>query len=262
MTPTIIARSRRSLVAATLVCAALAVGYTACSDATSPQPSMVLGPTASLAGGTGHSYVALDAAGTPTEVGVTFSENALATLPAGTAMVDYTFELPPEAGGLPYTHVVIGWNPMGHVPPAYMVPHFDVHFYQITKAQRATIVPTDPEFNAKLAARPAEALVPPNYILTPGGVPNMGAHWADATAPELNGQPFTSTFIYGSYDGAFIFAEPMIAKSYLETHPALTAAIKVPAQYATPGRYPTSYSVSYDATAKEYRVALGGFVQR
>ena len=143
-----------------------------------------------------------------------------------------------------------------------MVPHFDVHFYQISKAQRATIALTDPQFNAKLAARPADAFVPPSYILTPGGVPNMGAHCADATAPELNGQPFTSTFIYGSYDAAFIFVEPMIAKSYLETHPTFTSAIKVPAQYATRGLYPTSYSVSYNATAKEFRVALEGFVQR
>ena len=37
---------------------------------------------------------------------------------------------------------------------------------------------------------------------------------------QRKGEPFTKTFIYGSYDGTFIFGEPMVAKAYLETKPA------------------------------------------
>jgi hypothetical protein len=254
--------TRRSLSLLIVLFASLSIGYSACSDSTAPQAAIAVGPTAAIAGGTGHTYVSLDAAGQPTEVGVRFSESVLSTLPAGTAMVDYTFALPPEAKRTPYDHVVIGWNPMGHPPAVYQAPHFDVHFYQITPAARDLIVPSDPQFNAKLAAQPATALVPASYVLTPGGVPRMGAHWTDTTSPEQNGQLFTSTFIYGSYDGAFIFAEPMIATSFLATHPTVAAPLKLPARYATPGNYPTSYSITYDATTKEYQVALGGFVAR
>ena len=261
MTATRHTRTRPSVLLVGL-CAGLAIGYSACSDSTSPQETTVAGATVAIAGGTGHTYVTLDAAGKPTEVGVRFSDNVLSTLPSGTAMVDYTFPLPAEAKVTPYDHVVIGWNPVGHPPAVYQAAHFDVHFYQITSAARDLIVPSDPQFNAKLAAQPASTLIPPSYVLTPGGVPRMGAHWTDTTSPEQNGQPFTSTFIYGSYDGAFIFAEPMIATSFLATHPTFTAALKVPARYATPGNYPTSYSITYDATAKEYRVALLGFVAR
>jgi len=55
----------------------------------------------------------------------------------------------------------------------------------------------------------------------------------------------------------------MVTKAFLETKPAtLVVPIKLPAQYATTGYHPTSYTVSYDATTKEYRVALSGLIRR
>lgn len=178
-------------------------------------------------------------------------------------MVDYTFALPAEAAAhTPYTHVVVGWNPSGHPPTQYLTPHLDVHFYQITPAARDLIVPSDPQFTAKLASQPAAALIPAHYVMTPGGVPRMGAHWSDTTAPEASGQPFTSTFIYGSYDGAFIFAEPMIATAYLQTVSNVTLPIGLPQRYATPGNYPTAYKLAHDTASNEYQVSLEGFVAR
>jgi hypothetical protein len=36
----------------------------------------------------------------------------------------------------------LDWNPRGHIPDGvYTVPHFDVHFYLITREQREEIVP-------------------------------------------------------------------------------------------------------------------------
>jgi hypothetical protein len=91
----------------------------------------------------------------------------------------------------------------------------------------------------------------------------MGLHWADPSGPEFNGQAFGKTFIYGSYDGKFIFAEPMLTKAYLESKPAAIATpVKLPAQYAVSGYQPTSYTVSYDAAAKEYRISLTGLALR
>ena len=46
----------------------------------------------------------------------------------------------------------------------------------------------------------------------------MGVHWID---PEVAGvrraRQFTQTFIYGSWNGRLIFAEPMITKALLES---------------------------------------------
>ena len=46
-------------------------------------------------------------------------------------------------------------------------------------------------------------------------------------------------------------------------HPAnVTRNIPQPAQWAKSGSYPTTYSVNYDASAKEFRVTLGGLTKR
>jgi hypothetical protein len=100
----------------------------------------------------------------------------------------------------------------------------------------------------------------------------MGVHWMDVRSPELQGlaghpenaKPFTKTFLYGSWDGKFIFDEPMITRAYLmakhdATDPAVSdERIPVPtaAHYAPAGSYPSAYRLTYDAKAKKYRIAL------
>jgi hypothetical protein len=37
------------------------------------------------------------------------------------------------------------------------------------------------------------------------GIPKMGKHWIDVTSPELSGQKFSQTFLFGSYDSKVIF---------------------------------------------------------
>jgi len=250
--------SRRRSSALALSMLALMV-LAACSDSTRADERTTYGPDVALGNGTAHTWVTLDASGTPTALGLAFTESALTGLP--TMMSGVRLHFPEEGKLTPFDHAEIDWNPDGHEPQPYMVPHFDFHFYQITEAQQDAITPADPDFDAKMAKAPAAEFVPAGYIQTPGGVPQMGAHWVDPTSPELNGQPFTSTFIYGSYDGAFTFMEPMAAVSYLQSKPDTTMAVKLPSHYATPGAYPTTYGVSFDAGAKEYRITLGGLVQ-
>jgi hypothetical protein len=183
------------------------------------------------------------------ELGVALTEAALTSLPNDAA--EYVFLLPAQAGATPFKHAAINWAPQGHPPPMiYTVPHFDFHFYTITQAARDAILLGDSALAAKMARQPADVYVPAGYV-TGMSAAQMGMHWNDPTAPERHGEPFTATFIYGSYDGAFIFAEPMISKAYLETKPAAVAVpIKLPVQYATTGCHPTSYTVSYDAAQR------------
>jgi uncharacterized protein len=254
-------RSRR-YIAAGLTTIAGGVYVLACTDSTSPsQADTFFGPTVVMGSGTARAYVILNASGVPTDVGLAFTETALAGLPASAA--EYVFALPAQASATPFQHAVINWMPDGHPPPlVYTVPHFDFHFYTIPNATRVGIVLGDSVLAAKMARRPATEFVPVGYVAGMAGV-GMGLHWNDPEAPERKGEPFTKTFIYGSYDGAFIFGEPMVAKSYLEAKPAATVTpVKLPAQYATAGYQPTSYTVAYDAGTKEYRIALSGLVSR
>lgn len=267
--------------AATLVLSIAALVGAACSDDDATEPNLArtsYGVSQTLGGGIARTYVTLNAAGKPTSIGVALSEAAMTNLPMtpnapspSAAMLQLA--LPADAPVTGYDHIMVDWNPAGHEPDhVYTLPHFDFHFYNVPSAQVMAIMPTDPQYATKAAAFPATAFVPAGYKsaselsgTTPGAasVPMMGLHWLDVASPELQpppaGKTFTETFIYGSWDGKFIFLEPMITKAYLESlknTTGMSRAIGTAAQVATPGYYPSSYSIRYDATAKEYRIAM------
>ena len=230
------------------------------------------GEAVPMGNGTARVYVEM-ANGVPVELGIALSEAALDGLPThhtpggielepGHRMFFSTPAMP-RTNPTPYRHVLLGWNPSGHEPPGvYDVPHFDFHFYTIDDAARLAIDAADPRFAEKAANHPAAERMPAGYVAIPGGVPMMGAHWVDPTTPELNGQPFTETFLYGSWDGNAIFAEPMITRAYLETRPNLYERLPIPEAQAEAGWQPGGYRVYFDEATREYRVALTDFVWR
>lgn len=275
----------RVAMAASLV--SMTVGTTACSDddTTGPSQRFAYGASQTLGQGTARTYVVLDNSGKPSSLGVAISETAMATLPQtpmpgmpSAAML--TLSLPAEAATTGFNHVMLDWNPAGHEPEhVYTHPHFDFHFYQMTPAERDALVPSNPEFATKTAIFPAAEYVPNGFMAmstlanipaAAAAVPFMGMHWLDTSSPELqpppNGKTFTSTFIYGSYNGRFTFVEPMITKAFIETAKGkpqgISFPVAVPNKVATTGAYPSSYSIKYDATAKEYRIALDGLVAK
>lgn len=263
-------RQWRSPLAATFVFTLCAGGLAAgCRDSAGndDRSRTVTGPQVAVGGGTAWTEIALSAAGVPEQVSVLIAEAALSGLPATMPNTPFVLALPAERSTTPFDHVSLDFNPAGH-PPAgvYTQPHFDVHFYMITAAERDAITPADPDFAAKLAVRPAAELIPagyePNPLPPPGGVPRMGTHWEDRTSHEFHGAAFTHALVYGFYNGTMNFIEPMVAKSFLDARTSETRPIKLPAQYSEPGYYPTRYTVAYDAAARAHRVTLDGFVRR
>lgn len=244
----------------------------ACGGGGDDGPRTIEGAAQPLGQGSARSWVTLDAQGTPQAVGITLSEAALQGLPTtaagGHAASEITLKLPAEAAATGIDHIEIDWNPQGHEPdPIYGVAHFDFHFYLITQAQQQAIVPSDPAYATKAARLPAATYVPTGYVPPPGDpvantVPQMGIHWVDPSSPEFNGKPFTSTFIYGSYDGRFTFVEPMVTKAFLDSKPDFVHDVAQPSRVAFSGYYPSRYRVSYDASAKVYRIVLDGLVRR
>jgi hypothetical protein len=236
--------------------------------AVAPKERTIVGETKTLGAGEARSFVRLGPDGKPTAVGVTFSEAALEGLPKepppGEEGIGITFALPPQAAATAFKHIWLNYNPHGHPPEKiYDVPHFDIHFYMISDAERETITATG-EGLAKGNRQPAAEFIPEGYVYIPNStIPRMGAHWVNPLGRELQGQAFTNTFLFGSYDGRLVFAEPMIAKSFLETKTDVTELIKLPKNYELRGAYyPTKYSIRYDAAAKEYTIALEGMTLR
>jgi hypothetical protein len=228
----------------------------------------IVGETKPLGKGQVRSWVSVDKNGKPTAIGLTFSEAALSTLPTepppGREGTEVSLALPKQASLTAFKHIGLDWNPHGH-PPAkiYDLAHFDFHFYMITEEERSRITAKGDDLLIS-RKQPAAEFVPEGYVYVPDSeIPRMGAHWVNPLSKELQGHSFTTTFLYGSYDGRLVFAEPMIAKSFLETKTNVTELIKLPAKYARADiYYPTKYSVRYDPIKKEYTVALEGMTLR
>jgi len=110
---------------------------------------------------------------------------------------------------------------------------------------------------------PPSDQIPTDYEKIPGGVPQMGAHWVDTTSPEFQGQTFTTTSIYGSYDGNVIFFEPMITLDFIEQRVDFSDAIQQPRAYPVSGNfYPLKYGVHFDESTQEHQITLEQFVER
>lgn len=227
--------------------------FAACEKDDKPQTEgYFYGKTATIGNGTARAYVELDANGDPLQIGIAFNEAALENLPATDQPM--TLELPAEAlSKTPFKHVTFDYNPHGHEPPGiYTVPHFDAHFYKITEAEKLNIGINDAD---KLANNPDSTMIPAPYFPT-GPVPQMGVHWVDPTSPEFNGQPFSSTFIFGAYDGNVIFYEPMVAVDFIKTKPHKHFTVRQPQKFVPAGYYPLEYCVRWNAETQQYEIAL------
>ena len=210
------------------------------------------GPSVPIGHGVARAWISQDISGNPTAVGINLTEKALESLPDQPS--SWVLFFPNHGATDFYTHVLVDWNPQGHEPPGvYDQPHFDFHFYIISNEERLMIGPDD---TLQFANAPAGQYVPPAYLQIPGGVPQMGAHWVDLLAPEFNGGDFTRTFIWGSYDGEFIFWEPMITLDYLLSHPDEIVPVRQPLAYARDGWYAGDYAVKYSSKPNEYCIAL------
>ena len=147
------------------------------------------GPAVRVGNGIVRTYVLLDKSplDMPLEVGVVMSETVMDGLPAPVAASDehmehgkqdehsnmhmFLLDLP-QQNPTPYKFVQFDWNPVGHEPAGvYDLPHFDFHFYTVSKDVRASILPSDPQFAQKAANYPAAAFRAPFYIdaATPAG---------------------------------------------------------------------------------------------
>lgn len=252
-------KTENRILKSAIVCMVCAGSFFSCKEDETPEVQYTFyGQEVKVGDGTVKSEVKLNSMGTPESVSIIFTERVLANLPG--EMKTYELTLPSQAVQTPFNHLTFDWNPHGHSSDGvYNLPHFDMHFYMISKEIRMSIGEDDP----KAEKLPGEGYMPVNYVPFPGYVPMMGKHWGDPFSPELNGETFTKTFLMGSYDEKTIFYEPMMTVAYLEEKNNEEINLSVPQLYHETGKYyPVKYSVSYDVESKEYAIRLLGFVKR
>ena len=213
-----------------------------------------------LHGGKVWTSAKVDKDGKPLSVSILVNDAALNSVPVGQPsdhMSPQNNILIPisEKSGTPFRFAMVNWNSSGHEPDnVYTVPHFDFHFYTSNQADVMNYMD-----DAKLNAEPAAGYIPANHISGPG-VPMMGKHFIDANTPELHGQPFTQTFLYGSYDSKVVFMEPMITLAFLKNTTTFERSIPQPTKFQQAGFYPTKMKVSRHDGVTE--ITLEDFVSR
>lgn len=235
-----------------LFIALAAITLTSCEkDDLSEKNGIFKGPVVNVHEGKAWTWVQINKYGNPEKLAVSLTDAALNSVPVGgensghehSNENNWVVKFHPRARITPFDHLGMGWNPNGHEPiPIYGRPHFDFHFYMMTPEQVDAIPPYEVD-SSKFKNWPAPAYFPAGYFNAGGGVPKMGAHWVDPTSGEFNGQIFTQTFIYGSYNGKVTFYEPMITLDFLKNNNNYQRSIPQPAKVQKSGWYPTKLRV-------------------
>lgn len=221
------------------------------------------GPALPLGDGTVRAFAETDASGLATRIGIEMTEQAVTSLAHD--MVFVTVPLPEAAVAAGYDHVSLDWMPHGHAPgDLFGAPHFDVHFYLTTEAERLAIDPSDPRYMEKAANRPSGEMMPPNFMPPPqlDPIPAMGEHWLDSTDPIFAGHPFEAVMIYGAWDGEVTFVEPMVTRDLLLSRRDFGGEIGQPLRVSEDISLPASWSVSHDAERQVHVVSVDDLVLR
>lgn len=219
------------------------------------------GPQVQLGNGKARSWISVDREGFPVEIALEFTAGVyenLDILPFETVL-----PLHLKAKQLtPFEHITLNWNSHGHLP-AFLVPHFDFHFYMISNEERLAIPEYSPETSALFTNLPPAGYMPANYGKPPGqgGVyPQMGKHWLPLNLPEY--LPFTKIMVLGSFDGQYIFMEPMVELNYLQSNEAFSLDISQPLNFQETNNYPTKYNIYHDDATRNTIISLTEFVSR
>lgn len=156
-----------------------------------------------------------------------------------------------------FTFASIWWEAHGHPPAAFMVPHFDLHFYFSPKQKVAKIDCND---TVKPKVLPADYVLPditdPHIGKMVGAcVPDMGMH-AIPTADLAMKSGWGASMMVGYYGGKPTFFEPMVANSLLLKKHSFSLPVPQDIAPVAHVRYPKSFRAIYNPEHKEYDLTL------
>lgn len=213
-------------------------------------------------------WVVLDGAA-PVELGATVPLALIESVPPDAPMTWPPEELaavrlPVEARtSLGIDHLGINWEAHGHPPGPFMTPHFDFHFYNLTRVQVSAIDCSDVTKPPTLPSGYTlpDIDVPELGLLTGLCVPRMGMH--AMPDEELEGAgPFGATMVMGYYQGVPVFFEPMVSRDLLLQRSDFELPVPPMGPLPDGVHYPTRFRAQYDEVKDEYRLIMAGFAVR
>jgi hypothetical protein len=226
-------------------------------SATAATSNVFKGPVVQIGDGHARSWIRIGHDGLPQEIGVELTDAALTSLPDHNHPMLLPLHQKAKAV-TPFDHIGFNYMSHGHFPPGvFDVPHFDVHFYMQSVEERLAIPAPSPASMPMFMLLPPAGYMPATYSPTAPEA-EMGLHWGP---PPPTFMPFTRVMIYGSYNGALTFIEPMVTVSYLQGAGSSNPYLQ-PAKFAEAGNYPTVFNVYTDAKSGSHHVTLSNFIAR
>lgn len=221
------------------------------------------GPQVQYGEGKIRSFISIDEDNFPVEIGFIITQEVFDNVDILPGFdIATAFALHPKAKEVtPFEHLALKWSE-GH-PPAFFDPHFDLYFYMITNEERMAIPEYTPATEDAFTLLPPEGFMPANYGTPPGeggAYPIIGKHWLPLNLPDY--LPFTTIMVLGSFNGEFIFIEPMATLDYLTNNPNFSGSYSQPELFQESTNYPTRYNVYEDPKTHDVYITLSDFVAR
>lgn len=163
--------------------------------------------------------------------------------------VPFAAEVQKQTG---FTYATIYWNPHGHGPAVYAVPHFDFHFYFAPQREIEAVDCKNPLKPKSLPADYAmgDVDVPGLGKLVGSCIPDMGMHAMPAA--DLTRKAWKGSMIVGYYGGEPIFFEPMLTSALLLEKRSFSLPVPQDVASAPHVRYPRRFRAVYLAKQKAY----------
>jgi len=213
------------------------------------------GPQVEVGNGYARTFITQSHTGVPKELGIVFTDEALAGL--ATVNTPYVLDFHHKAlESTPFKHLALGWSANGHpLPGSFIASHFDIRFFMMSLEERLAI-PAPPA--RALFVLPPAGYMPSNYFSDVPG-PQLGMHWTDKSF--VAGVTVNHAMILGSYNGEFTFVSPIVTRTELASGTSVSLAWTQPQFFAEHGYYPTKYNI-YQDSKKQHYVTLSDFVWR
>jgi hypothetical protein len=213
------------------------------------------GPDVPMGAGVARSWITINHAGVPSEIGVELTDEVLYNLPDTNFSVAIPMHLKAKQT-TPFDHLYITWSSHGHpLPGTFISPHMDVRFYMMSLEDQLAI-PAPP--SAQLSNLPPAGFMPDTYF-PDAPVGKIGLHWTDKTFSN----PVTSEMILGTFDGKFSFVSPIMVLGVLQSGESISLPYDQPENFAkTNTYYPTKYNVYRDNITNKHHITLSDFVLR
>ncbi|MFD2891205.1 hypothetical protein ACFS5J_04165 [Flavobacterium chuncheonense] len=249
---------------------------------TSSGATILRGPERHIGNGMIRSWFTLNLqTNTPQELGVEMTASALTGLSNdGEEHINpiYTTPHPLAKKITALDHIGINWEGQGHFgPPPYggmsptgffKVPHFDIHFYFISFAEREAIYKDTTVESIQLFNNfPDNCFLPNGYFIVPinvnpngGNYAKVGKHWVPPL--PLPSPQLTHLMTYGTYNYKIAFVETQVSLPFLESGVDYEGEYTQPVNFQKSNYYPTKYKIRHNTENGKIYITLTNFVYR